>query len=68
MKTDTMGYVACQDEEFVLNSGGSEQSGGNSFELRNDITWLVLYWRKINLARGLIQIGKGRSVADKWLI
>ena len=38
MKTDTMGYVACQDEEFVLNSGGSEQSGGNSFELRNDIT------------------------------
>ena len=43
MKTDTMGYVACQDKEFVLNSGGSEQSGGNSFELRNDVIRLVLY-------------------------
>ena len=37
LRTDTMGYVACQYEEFVLNSGGSEQSGGNSFELRNDV-------------------------------
>ena len=43
MKTDTMGYVACQDKEFVLNSGGSEQSGGNSLELRNDVIRLVLY-------------------------
>lgn len=32
-----MGNVACQDEEFVLNPGGSEQSGGNSFEQRNDV-------------------------------
>ena len=38
MKTDTMGYIACQDEEFVLNSGGSDQSGGNTFELIYDIT------------------------------
>ena len=32
-----MGYVAYQDEQFVLNPAGSEQSSGNSFELRNDV-------------------------------